>query len=654
MANNKKPAGLACQKCRTPINIDTSIDQLNPAAFKLLTDSAVSGQLSAPKISPNRQSRPPNPPEHLKTYQDAAKDARNPTHKRNAQGAPPSRSSNGPQNPAMSFIDVHMSESMIDPPPESAHKPVGKAQAEDTKSDANDKAQRKGVSNGLGTAGGASLADELETTNRMFEILSARSDIDHPICVECTEILLEGLQKRLGVATRERDAYVDYLRRANTDVPSAEEVKAADAALKAAKKAESTAITQLENLESEKADLDSQIAALEAEARILDQEENEFWKSRNAFNSTLTEFQNERDALATRYAHDAQVLNQLQRRSVYNDTFNITHDNHFATINGLRLGRLPNPYVDWPEINAAWGQTCLLLATLAERLGYKFVGYELCPMGSTSTITRIENKGGTAGAESTRQQQQASTNTASSPHITKQRLELYSSGDFPINFGFLHRKFDAAMVAFLECLRQLGEFVENSAPPSAGAGAGAGAAPGGGGVKMPYEIRKDRIHDQSIKLALNKDEDTESDNKAILLGPDPVFMLHPMVDMQTYSGKLSRINSNWGYQGMQPARASTILLHALTIFETRPVKCLQTASVMRKPIRSRDRRLTVMQCTWPAAPTKKHGLGIQLNSREVPAEGSKPQVEHDGEESKLEGMQATGTYVSPGRSVHAL
>jgi beclin 1 len=37
MANDKKPQGLACQKCRTPIDIDASIDQLNPAAFKLLT-----------------------------------------------------------------------------------------------------------------------------------------------------------------------------------------------------------------------------------------------------------------------------------------------------------------------------------------------------------------------------------------------------------------------------------------------------------------------------------------------------------------------------------------------------------------------------------------------------------------------------------------
>lgn len=390
----------------------------------------------------------------------------------------------------MSFIDVHMSESMMNPP---AASPVqsqdGQSQCE--KISTTENTRRASVAGSSGTAGGASMADGLETTNRMFEILSARSDIDHPICVECTELLVDGLQKRLGVATRERDAYVDYLRRANTDVPSPEEVQAADAALKAAKKAEAAAISNLEKLEADKADLDAQLAALGAEARQLDQEESDFWKNRNAFNSTLTEFQNERDALTTRHTHDAQVLSALQRRSVYNDTFNISHDNNFATINGLRLGRLPSPYVDWPEINAAWGQTCLLLATLAERLGYKFQGYELHPMGSTSTISKFEVKGTSSTAES-----RQSTASNASPAI-RQRLELYSSGDFPINFGFLHRKFDTAMVAFLECLRQLGEFVENQ---------GQSAGVSGQGVKMPYQIRKDRIHDQSIKLALNKEE----------------------------------------------------------------------------------------------------------------------------------------------------
>ena len=39
-------------------------------------------------------------------------------------------------------------------------------------------------------------------------------------------------------------------------------------------------------------------------------------------------------------------------------------------------------------------------------------------------------------------------------------LELYSSGDLPLGRLFMHRKLDAAMVAFLDCLRQLGEFAE--------------------------------------------------------------------------------------------------------------------------------------------------------------------------------------------------
>ncbi|KAF2831364.1 APG6-domain-containing protein [Ophiobolus disseminans] len=499
MANDRKTHGLYCQKCRTPIDVDASIDQLNPAAFKLLTDSTVPGQQQASKNTPTRQSRPTYPSSRHQTYETAIQSARNPTFKRNA---PSSRLQNGvnAQNPAMSFIDVHMSESMLDPPaasPAPAQSPEGQARTD--KRPANDTTRRASVTGSSGTAGGASMADGLETTNRMFEILSARSDIDHPICVECTELLVDGLQKRLGVVTRERDAYVDYLRRANTDVPSAEEVKAADAALKAAKKSEAAAISNLEKLEADKAELDAQLAALESESRQLDQEENDFWKNRNAFNSTLTDFQNERDALTTRHTHDAQVLSALQRRSVYNDTFNISHDNNFATINGLRLGRLPSPYVDWPEINAAWGQTCLLLATLSERLGYKFQGYELHPMGSTSTISKLEVKSSSSTTESRQ------SSTTSSPSIARQRLELYSSGDFPINFGFLHRKFDTAMVAFLECLRQLGEFVENQGQQHSGSNLSLGMG-GGPGVKMPYQIRKDRIHDQSIKLALNKEE----------------------------------------------------------------------------------------------------------------------------------------------------
>ena len=81
----------------------------------------------------------------------------------------------------------------------------------------------------------------------------------------------------------------------------------------------------------------------------------------------LAEFQNVRDSINQQYDHDTQLLEKLQRTNVYNDTFCISHDGKFGTINGLRLGRLSNVPVDWPEINAAWGHALLLLQTVADQ-----------------------------------------------------------------------------------------------------------------------------------------------------------------------------------------------------------------------------------------------------------------------------------------------
>lgn len=69
-------------------------------------------------------------------------------------------------------------------------------------------------------------------------------------------------------------------------------------------------------------------------------------------------------------------------------------------------------------------------------------------------------------------------------------FELYSSGDVPLSFGFLHRSFDSGMVAFLDCLRQLGEHVARTSS----------RAPGSAGLQMPYSITKDKIGEASIKL----------------------------------------------------------------------------------------------------------------------------------------------------------
>ena len=79
-------------------------------------------------------------------------------------------------------------------------------------------------------------------------------------------------------------------------------------------------------------------------------------------------------------------LDRLRQTNVFNATFHIWFSGYFGTINNLRLGKLPTAPVTWPELNAAWGQTVLLLHSLARKTGFKFSKYNLVPHGNTSYV----------------------------------------------------------------------------------------------------------------------------------------------------------------------------------------------------------------------------------------------------------------------------
>ncbi|GES58873.1 autophagy protein Apg6 [Aspergillus terreus] len=485
-----------CQKCRTPVKLDGSLESLNPAAFDLLIGST--GK-TLPEDTSGPSHRSSYPPERRELYDRVSKNVNSPVYRRSI---PAPRQGRGPQNypPRLGRGDsgnmsfVMLTESQVGPPVTPAGGNGGGSSAKGTRA--------KGAQQNESGAEETSFSDQVERTSRLFEIISSRSDIDHPICAECTEMLVDGLQKRLVDATKERDAYISFLRNINSSVPSAEEVEAAERSLKETLEAEQAAFAELVQLEKEKAALDEEIGRLEEESRELDLEEEQFWRDRNAFALTLAEFQNERDALNMRYDHDARQLERLQRTNVYNDAFCIGHDGYFGTINGLRLGRLTNPSVDWPEINAAWGQTALLLATIADKLGFQFQGYQLKPMGSMSRIEKIDYPQASPAQSAI----SGLTATTSGP-VKITVLDLFSSGDLPLSLPWLHRRFDAGMVAFLECLRQLGEFVEKNPAPVSSTRRGHGGM-AAGGLSLPYVIRREKIGDASIKLGFNQNDET--------------------------------------------------------------------------------------------------------------------------------------------------
>lgn len=421
------------------------------------------------EVSPKAAGNTSFPQERIERYEKAMRQNQPAMHKRTI---PAPRSPEN--NPGMSFIEVTESEIVS----------AESANVDDERKSAVSQSQPAADQD-------APLSWQLQRDERLFSILSAHSDIDHPICAECSSMLLSSLNSKLVAATRERDAYASFLKNLQQAASKHKDQEASvNKELSILQKEEELALADLVQLEEQKKQLENELADLEEENKMLEKEEELFWQLRNDFNEQQHQLETEHASLQQKLAHDQKQLELLQRTNVYNDTFFISHDGNFGTINGLRLGRLANHSTDWPEINAAWGQTLLLLQTIAERLSFSFNGYKLRPLGSTSRIEKYEYA-----------QDQPDTSrrpTPKPPSPTKTiQLELYSSGA-SFERIFQARRYDQAMVAFLDCLSQLGKHVERTSASLKSATSRQPSATGGNAgeshiLKLPYAIDGDKI-----------------------------------------------------------------------------------------------------------------------------------------------------------------
>ncbi|KAL2918710.1 Vacuolar protein sorting-associated protein atg6 [Polyrhizophydium stewartii] len=301
------------------------------------------------------------------------------------------------------------------------------------------------------------LSHRLKVASKLFDMISGASTTDHPLCIECADELVMKLEKHLGEARSERDSYAGFL--ATLD----DQMRRGVGQIEQLRKREESAMASLRELERENEDLQREIALAEADLKATDEMEQSYWQDVNDLERELANYQNQLESINLKYDQAAKKLDVLSKTNVYSDAFRIWHDGPFGTINGLRLGRLPNHPVEWSEINAAMGQTVLLLDTLSSKLNFTFANYRLVPMGSFSRIERIDGD--------------------------KSVYELYGSSDIA-GVLFWNRRFDFGLIAFLNCLQQLGDFAEQQDTR----------------FRLPYRINKDRIGDASIRLQFSQDE----------------------------------------------------------------------------------------------------------------------------------------------------
>ncbi|XP_061352886.1 beclin-1-like protein [Gastrolobium bilobum] len=301
---------------------------------------------------------------------------------------------------------------------------------------------------------------------RAFEIATTQTQVEQPMCLDCMRVLSDKLDKEVEDVNRDIEAYEACLKRLEGETRDV--LSEADFLKEKLKieEEERRLEAAIEETERQNAEVNAELRELELKSSRFKELEERYWHEFNNFQFQLISHQEERDAILAKIEVSQAHLELLKRTNVLNDAFPISHDGEFGTINNFRLGRLPKIPVEWDEINAAWGQACLLLHTMCQYFRPKFqYRIKIIPMGSYPRITDGNN------------------NT----------FELFG----PVNL-FWSTRYDKAMTLFLACLKDFAEFAkskdqENNIPPEKC-------------FKLPYKIENDKVENYSITQSFNKPE----------------------------------------------------------------------------------------------------------------------------------------------------
>lgn len=428
-----------CSHCHSRLKIDSSMLEMNSAQAKLLLDkNKLMAEGDPLKVTIAEENIIPE--ERLKFYREVTSNSNGPLH------ISLSGDGGGKSDTASSFVIL---------PEEKDMDSLIKEQSEQHY---------------------VTIAARLRNLRNIFLILSSNSQVDHPLCLDCSRLLLENFKQKFDQNQKEKEYYRSFLRKLKSKDTSAISEEELDYKIRQSherimnlSKIESEKLEKLQELEKNKMELERRLKELKKEETELNSKElSKLMQTRNSLQLDLNQKLEKLEQSKSLYQLNLNHLDKLRQLNIYNHFFNITFDNkdNYGAINQCRIGyKIP-----WSEINAALGQIALLITFIIKRLGLRLKNYKINPMGSQSQI--IKTTSGTQSSES-----------------HKIVLNLYSSNDFSLGQLFNYNKLDVSMIALLDILSQIEsklKSVDNE-------------------MELPYQIhpKHDLIGGKSIRVTSN-------------------------------------------------------------------------------------------------------------------------------------------------------
>lgn len=308
--------------------------------------------------------------------------------------------------------------------------------------------------------------------HRALQLCSSILGIDVPLCEDCTKDVEERLRGDIDGVVLESMAYerlseCELVQDTAVGTGQRHESNDDNFNIQEAMLNEELAMWQdrIENVEDElKNYVGEELRRVESIDKELSQIEDVYWHAYNTLILSLHEAADLRDVLQLHMERSEHDMEMLRQTNVLVDLFKISTDGAFGTISGLRLGSIPEFPVQWWEINAAWGQSVMLLDIIAKSLGMQFDSGNIVwePYGSFPRVLE-EGKG---------------------------FCELYG----PVN-KILCIGFDRSQTLFVKCLKdvevELGQ---------------RGVMRDGKPFQLKYPIEADRVGGHSIRYGLARDK----------------------------------------------------------------------------------------------------------------------------------------------------
>ena len=101
----------------------------------------------------------------------------------------------------------------------------------------------------------------MRVTIELFDMLSDNSEVDHPLCEECTDTLLESMEQQLELAESDAQEYADYLARLNSETEEGSCVAQLETELRQLQLEEAGLMTDLSSLKAEDGEIEAKLAA---------------------------------------------------------------------------------------------------------------------------------------------------------------------------------------------------------------------------------------------------------------------------------------------------------------------------------------------------------------------------------------------------------